>query len=200
MASKGESIVMGKQVEQIALKEWAVSLQALMEGDLIMIMRKGGIEEETKDFQLMDNRFYLMPAYEHQKEHLLKPQYRHKLAETLADWTPNMETIRLQGYAEVVDDIEIYDSDRLDKLRECHIWEDTFAEERLRWKRKNPLHLLILRVFRLQDEIEIPMRSAYNGCKSWVRLEDGAPFREMTPVLTDEQFNRMREKMIALLS
>ncbi|MCU6710398.1 DUF1802 family protein [Paenibacillus sp. J5C_2022] len=191
---------MAIQSEAVALKEWAVSVKALLEGELIMIMRKGGIAEETRDFRLMDNRFYLMPAYEHQKEHLLKSPYRNKLAATLTEWSPDWETVRLQGYAEVVDDIEIFDGDTLDKLRECHIWEDAFAEERLRWKRKNPLHLLILRVYRLQDTIEIPMRPAYNGCKSWVKLEDDVPKRELAPVLTDEQFTRMREKLMAALS
>lgn len=60
----------------VALKEWAVTVKALQEGHLMLVMRKGGIIEETRDFQLVSPSFYLMPAYEHQKEHLLKADYQ----------------------------------------------------------------------------------------------------------------------------
>lgn len=172
----------------IALKEWAVSVQALAEGKQMIVMRKGGIIEETRDFQLLSPSFYLMPAYEHQKKHLLKDEYKNKLDETLADWTHGMETIKLEAYAEAVEDIEITDQDTLDLLREFHIWTDMFAEERLRWKKKNPLHLLILRVYRLEEALEIPMLDAYNGCKSWVRLDNIADHSKITPVIEEDEF------------
>lgn len=174
--------------QPIALKEWAVSVKALAEGQQIIIMRKGGIIEETRDFQLISPTFYLMPAFEHQKKHLLKERYEDALDETLVDWSPNMETIKLEAYAEVVEDIEVTDQETLDRLRDFHIWTDTFAEERLNWKRTKPLHVLVLRVFRLSAPIEIPMRAAYNGCKSWVRLEDEFAVPEKTPVLEEGKF------------
>ncbi|HTG69623.1 MAG TPA: DUF1802 family protein [Candidatus Udaeobacter sp.] len=188
---------MTKENEQqlIALKEWAVSVKALAEGKQIIVMRKGGIIEETRDFQLISPTFYLMPAYEHQKKHLLKEQYEGELDETLADWSPNMETIKLESYAEVVEDIEVTDQETLDRLRDLHIWTDTFAEERLSWKRTKPLHVLVLRVFRLTSPIELPMRSAYNGCKSWVRLEDEFSVPEKAPVLEEEKFQMEVQKI-----
>ncbi len=188
---------MTKENEQqpIALKEWAVSVKALAEGQQIIIMRKGGIIEETRDFQLISPTFYLMPAFEHQKKHLLKEQYEGALDETLVDWSPNMETIKLEAYAEVVEDIEVTGQETLDRLRELHIWTDTFAEERLNWKRTKPLHVLVLRVFRLSAPIEIPMRAAYNGCKSWVRLEDEFAVPEMAPVLKRGNFKLKFRKL-----
>lgn len=176
------------ELQPIALKEWAVSVKALAEGQQIIVMRKGGIIEETRDFQLISPAFYLMPAYEHQKKHLLKEQFEGELDETLADWSPNMERIKLEAYAKVIEDIEITDQETLDRLRDLHIWTDTFAEERLRWKRTKPLHVLLLRVYRLASPIEIPNRPAYNGCKSWVRLEDEYEAPEMVPVLNEEKF------------
>lgn len=176
------------ELQPIALKEWAVSVKALAEGQQIIVMRKGGIIEETRDFQLISPAFYLMPAYEHQKKHLLKEQFEGELDETLADWSPNMERIKLEVYAKVIEDIEITDQETLDRLRDLHIWTDTFAEERLRWKRTKPLHVLLLRVYRLASPIEIPNRPAYNGCKSWVRLEDEYEAPEMAPVLNEEKF------------
>lgn len=181
--------------QQVALKEWAVSVKALAEGQQIIVMRKGGIIEETRDFQLISHSFYLMPAYEHQKKQLLKDGYADELDKTLESWSTDMETIKVESYAEVIEDIEVTDQETLDRLRDFHIWTDTFAEERLRWKKTKPLHVLILRVYRLAEPLEIPMRPAYNGCKSWVRLEDEMAVPGLIPVLNEEVFQAQVEQI-----
>jgi len=174
----------------IALKEWAVTVGALLQGELIFVMRKGGIVEETRDFELLSPQFYLMPAYEHQKEHLLKEAFQGRIAATMAEWSPAQSHIKLEGYAKVVEDIEITSENQLQALRNLHIWTDEFASERLKWKKKNPLHLLIMRVYRLDSPVMPPMHAPYIGCKSWVRIEDELTESNLTPVLTDEQFER----------
>lgn len=189
----------GQQRQMIALKEWAVSVKALREGVQILVLRKGGIIEETRDFQLISPKFYLMPAYEHQRRELLKEEYRDGMDETLKEWSPGMERIKLDAYAEVTDDIEINDQETLDKLRSCHIWTDTFAEERLKWKRKKPLHLLLMKVYKLDEPAYAPMREAYNGCKSWVRLEDPIAEPAMSPVLRAEKYDAERERILSLI-
>ncbi|MFC4809254.1 DUF1802 family protein [Paenibacillus sp. GCM10023250] len=180
-----------------ALKEWAVAVKALAEGKQIMVLRKGGISEETRGFRLRSKRFFLLPAYEHQKPELLKEAYRDDLKAVLAGWTPGSPTVEIAAYAEAVDDIEIYDQETVDRLANYHIWTDTFTEERLKWKRKQPLHLLLLRVYRLEKPVTLPMRDAYTGCKSWVGL-DGVP--ELTggqAVLSDEEFARQAAEIRA---
>ena len=67
-----KSVELSTYGQPVALKEWAVTIKALTEGKLIMLLRKGGISEETRDFQLVSPAFYLLPAYEHQKPELLK--------------------------------------------------------------------------------------------------------------------------------
>ena len=67
-----------------ALKEWASAVKALENGSQIFIMRKGGIVEETRDFQVESNDFFLYPTYEHQRKELLKEQYRGVIDETLS--------------------------------------------------------------------------------------------------------------------
>lgn len=188
-----------KQRQMIALKEWAVSVKALREGKQILVLRKGGIIEETRDFQLISQSFYLMPAYEHQRKELLKDEFQSGMMDTLKEWSPGMDRIKLDAYAEVTDDIEINDQETLDKLRDCHIWTDTFAEERLKWKRKKPLHLLLMKVYELEEPVYAPMRDAYNGCKSWVRLEDSLPEPAMKPVMRAEQYEAERARILALI-
>ncbi|CAH1200421.1 hypothetical protein PAECIP111893_01370 [Paenibacillus plantiphilus] len=173
----------------VALKEWAVAVKALSEGKQIMVLRKGGIAEETRDFQLLSPSFYLLPAFEHQKPELLKEAYRSGVEETIAQWRQHSDTVRISAYAEVAEDIEIRDQETLDSLRDYHIWTDSFAEERLKWKRTKPLHLLLLRVFLLDEPVNIPMRDAYMGCKSWVTLEGVPQEAPSKPVLEDMAFN-----------
>lgn len=186
--------------QPVALKEWAVSVKALREGEQIIVMRKGGIIEETRQFQLLSPSFYLMPAYEHQRKDLLKENYRNQLDDTMMEWSPEATEIKLSAYAEVERDIEITDQETLDKLRDLHIWTDTFAEERLKWKRKNPLHLLVLKVYRLDEPVFAPMRPSYTGCKSWVRLEDDVPMPAMKPVLSEHDFTLARDRILSALS
>ncbi|RAV06520.1 DUF1802 family protein [Paenibacillus sp. YN15] len=177
-------------VKQIALKEWASAIKALREGKQILVLRKGGIVEETRDFQVESHHFYLYPTYEHQKRELLKEAEQHAVDETLAGWSPDAAEVELTAYADVAEDIEVLDQEQLDRLSGFHIWTDTFAEERLKWKRKNPLHVLLLRVYQLEEPVSVPIRPDYLGCKSWVEIADPMPEVKKTPVLTDEEFAR----------
>ncbi|HZG75388.1 MAG TPA: DUF1802 family protein [Paenibacillus sp.] len=174
-----------------ALKEWASAVEAFLAGETILALRKGGIREETRDFELTSDAFYFFPTYEHQKEHLLKVPYRRYAAETKASWRPDAPVVRIKAWAEATEDLLVEDDERLKTLSPYHIWTDDYALERLHWKRTKPLHCLLLRVYRLETELEVPNDPALTGCKSWVGLplEGGASVRR-TPVLSDEAFAR----------
>jgi len=172
----------------IALKEWAAAIKALENGTQIFIMRKGGIIEETRDFRVQSEAFYLYPTYEHQRKELLKETYRPVIDQTLEGWSPEAATAEVSCYAELVEDIFIEDLEQLGKLFPYHIWTENFAEERLRWKRKNPLHVLLLRVYKLDEPQEVPIDPAYLGCKSWIELTQLLPDTGMKPVLSDAEF------------
>ncbi|KOY17035.1 DUF1802 family protein [Paenibacillus xylanivorans] len=182
-----------------ALKEWASAIKALETGRQIMVMRKGGIVEETRRFELKSPAFYLYPTYEHQRKELIKSSDHFYVEESLAEWVPEASTIRLTAYAEVTQDLEIRDQEMLDRLLDFHMWTADFAEDRLKWKRKDPLHVLILRVYRLKEPMEIPVLSEYNGCRSWISIPNGPVSREMTPVLDvadfDEQVQKINETL-----
>lgn len=181
--------------QAVALKEWAVAVQALLDGRQTIVMRKGGIVEETKHFELKSHSFYLYPTYEHQRKHLLKDTYQHVLDETLAGWSPDDSSVSIAACAEAVRDIEIRDQETLDRLRHFHIWTDHFAEERLKWKRKHPLHVIVLRVYRLHDPLEIPIVPEHLGCKSWVGLDAGNSASRMSPVIADREFQTQLEQI-----
>ncbi|MDK8188838.1 DUF1802 family protein [Paenibacillus sp. UMB7766-LJ446] len=182
-----------------ALKEWASAIKALETGRQVMVMRKGGIVEETRRFELKSPAFYLYPTYEHQRKELIKSSDHFYVDESLAEWVPEASTIRLTAYAEVTQDLEIRDQEMLDRLLDFHMWTADFAEDRLKWKRKDPLHVLILRVYRLKEPMEIPVLPEYNGCRSWISIPNGPVPSEMTPVLDvadfDEQVQKINETL-----
>ncbi|WP_339850705.1 DUF1802 family protein [Paenibacillus sp. FSL W7-1088] len=182
-----------------ALKEWASAIKALETGRQIMVMRKGGIVEETRRFELKSPAFYLYPTYEHQRKELIKSSDHFYVEESLADWVPEASTIGLTAYAEVTQDLEIRDQEMLDRLLDFHMWTADFAEDRLKWKRKDPLHVLILRVYRLKEPMEIPVLPEYNGCRSWISIPNGSVPCEMTPVVDvadfDEQVQKINETL-----
>ncbi|MBB6672356.1 DUF1802 family protein [Cohnella nanjingensis] len=177
----------------MALREWAVAVKALEAGRQIIVLRKGGIAEETKEFRLESPRFYLFPSYEHQKPHLVKPEAADTVTATLAEAAENPETIRITSYAEAIDDIEVTDSETLKRLDALHIWTEDYAEERLKWKKTKPLHVLLLRVYTLGTPAEIPLRDSYGGCKSWLQLEEALGEGSLHPALTDEAFEAQAE-------
>ncbi|MBP1995882.1 DUF1802 family protein [Paenibacillus eucommiae] len=182
----------------IALKEWAIAVKELVEGTQIFIMRKGGIEEETRDFEIHSHEFYLYPTYEHQKKDLLKEPFRSGIDDTLEGWNPNASKILITAYAKLVEDLEINDSDKLEQLYPLHIWNHNFTTDRLRWKQKNPLLLMLLRVYKLSEPLEVEIQDTYLGCKSWIHLPDSYPDEAkenaVVPVVNDVDFAaRVRE-------
>jgi hypothetical protein len=152
-----------------ACKEWAVIVHALLEGEQIIDVRKGGLREEGRHFDLQSTRFWLYPTAEHQKPELLKEPYRHWI--DLASAAPVGESIRIDGWADVDHAAEITEPEQLDALASKLIWTPEYARSRLGWKRHDPLWVLVLRVHRLLEPITVPWSDAYGGCTSWVDLE-----------------------------
>lgn len=179
----------------IALREWAVAVKALESGRQVIVLRKGGIAEETKEFRLESPRFYLFPSYEHQRPELVVPEAASIVGETQAEAEALPGSVRVTSYAEVFDDLEVTDAETLMRLEDLHIWTEDYAEERLKWKKTKPLHVLILRVYRLVEPRTMPMRDAYGGCKSWIALQDVDAEAPMKPVLGEDEFRRRAEEV-----
>src|SRR5947208_3324999 len=97
-----------------ALKEWAVVVHALLEGEQILDVRKGGLREEGRHFGVHATRLWLYPTAEHQKSELLKEPYRHWIE--LAPAAPVGEPIRIDGWADVVRVANVTEQDDLDAI------------------------------------------------------------------------------------
>jgi hypothetical protein len=182
-------------VQPVALKEWAVAVRALERGDQAIVLRKGGIAEETKEFRLESPRFYLFPTFEHQRPELVKPQAREEVARTRAEAAAEPGVVRITAYAEAAEDLELTDEAALERLDAFHLWTKDYAAERLRWKKTKPLHVLLLRVYRLNAPWTLPVRAEYGGCKSWLALQGEPPAAGMTAALDDRAFAEQAERI-----
>ena len=186
----------------VALKEWAVAVDALGAGRQIITLRKGGIHREDKDFRMVHPEFLLFPTYEHQRADLIKPQFHGGLERTLEEGgAPGLVT--MSSWCELTDVFELRDNETLHSLSELHLWTDDYAEKRLHWRPRHPLTVALLRVYDLRQPQAIPILDEYTGCKSWVELGRDVPLGSMSPVLTDGEYEErasvIRERLAEAL-
>ena len=173
----------------VALKEWAVTVSALNQGSQVLLLRKGGIREEGKDFRVIYPEFFLYPTYEHQRPDLLKTPYQDELERVLAIGHPS-DSITFTHWAKVDEVVELMEQEKVDALSAHYIWTADYAEKRLHWKPRKPLSLLLVRVYRLGQPKEVPYLDRYSGCKSWVDLAQEVSLGSLSPVLSDEEFQK----------
>ncbi|NDJ20210.1 DUF1802 family protein [Nostoc sp. B(2019)] len=174
-----------------ALKEWAVAVNALESGKTIMLLRKGGIHERSGRFQVAHEQILLYPTYEHQQAFMLKAEYANFVYPVTSGWHP--ETIRIGSWAEITDILPVSNESIVDALLPFHIWNEHFISDRLKWKPRQPLYILLLRAYKLPQEQEIPYRSEYGGCKSWIDLEQSIQIEGAKPVLSDFAYTQLVE-------
>lgn len=174
---------------RIALKEWAVVIEALLEGRQILLLRKGGIADAGGEFRVEHSEFALYPTFLHQDQQYLRPDLRLAFERILREAEP-LGRVRIDGYACVGEVIRVWDPAALHKLESFHIWTPAYIDLRCRYKPENPLYLLLLRIHRLARPVEFEETPVYRGCKSWVRLDVEIDTAGAPPVMTDEEFER----------
>jgi hypothetical protein len=176
-----------------ALKEWAVVVRALLAGEQILDVRKGGLREEGRHFAVRADRFWLYPTTEHERVDLVKPAYRRWIEPAPVE---PPRTVEIAGWADVVGVATITDPAALDAIDSKVVWTRDYVESRLEWKRRDALWILALRAHRLLEPISIAFDERYAGCSSWVEL-DGLPGDPSglasEPALSDESFTSRLE-------
>ena len=172
---------------QMALKEWAITCDAIGRGEQILLLRKGGIHEDGKDFRVIHREFLLYPTYEHQKADLLRTEHQPAL-EALLDRPRNDEQITFTHFAVAEEVLEVEEQGKVDDLAPHYIWTTGYAQSRLRWKPMLPLSVMLLRAYRLQAPVTVPWIPEYSGCTSWVEVLTDVPLGRLEPVLSDTEF------------
>ena len=185
---------------QVALKEWAVTAKVLSQGKQILILRKGGIHQEDKNFRIIHPNFLILETYEHQKPELVKPEFS-DMCQSLIDSPPLDEGVVLFNlWAKVTHKFELRDEQDLLKINENHLWTGDYAKSRFHWRPSQPLTIALLRVYKLHEPIEVPVSSEFAGCKSWIEFNKPVEIGEMTPVLDESQYKKISKSLKEILS
>lgn len=171
-------------VERSALKEWAVLVDAMLRGELVAMVRKGGIREQRAGFSVRHDRFLLYPTFFHEKANELAPRYSASL-ETSHARKPEAGTIRIECVADVVGIWQVTELETLRAIEGEHGMSWSAVESRFHYKNKPGVQVIAVRVSKLEQPVLVPETRRYLGCVSWVELDDGIDVSNVTPVLDD---------------
>ena len=183
-----------------AFKEWEAIVEALGQGAQIIILRKGGIAEGQAGFQAIHPKFWLFPTSHHQQWEKTKVELRRYLAFPVQAG----KEIPLNYFAEVTDAVYLSSWDQVVRLNDVHFWREEILRERFDYQDRPGmaagLHLLIVRVFRINLPHRLKPTPEFNGCKSWIEVPVDWSMDIAAPVVRTEEFATRRSRILAAVS
>ena len=182
----------------VALKEWCIVCDLLLEGKLAITLRKGGISEPggAGVFELEHQRFALWPSWAHQLPDRIKEQHRDRV-EVLDE--PFEQTIT--GIGDVAKIWQVPSRAAFDSLEDLHCWTKPQIDMRFDYKPEKPLYLMAIRASKLVTPKTVLNVSDYAGCRSWVPLaeQDAVDDSNLIPAMDDAIFNAIVERVDAAM-
>jgi len=175
-----------------AFKEWAVIVDALVEGRQAIVFRKGGIHDPGGLFSPGPKDFFLFPTYEHQNAADLVPAERPRLERVLAAMPPKGQIV-FRGFAVVHSYVKITDEKAMKTLFQHQILGWDALIRRFEWGGEKGVFALLLRVYRLREPVRVSDTAAYSGCKSLVSLEKEIDVDGYEPAMAEMEFLALGE-------
>lgn len=196
----------------LALKEWSIICKALEDGNQTILLRKGGILEYKKGFEIRQKSFLLFPTLEHQAEEYLQSKYLQTynllLRGNKSEYIQNKaNTVLVQARIEAIQ--EFHNHELLPKLEKYHIWNEKYVNMRMNYNPKKPMNALLLRIYKLPQPISIDVKPEWAGCKSWIDIDiaekygdqfGSVPkmFDQSEPVIKDKEFQKIFENFMEI--
>lgn len=194
-------------MSMLALKEWSIICKAMEEGKQTLLLRKGGILEYKKGFEISQKLFLLYPTLEHQTAEYLQSNYlqdyklllKRNRSEIVQD---KVNTIRIIARIEAMQ--EFHDHELLSKLEKYHIWNEKYVNMRMNYNPKKPMNALLLRIYKLSQPISLDVNPEWAGCKSWIDIEFASKYgnqyaninellNQSVPVIKDKDFQKIND-------
>jgi hypothetical protein len=152
----------------LALKEWGAVVHALLDGRQTVLLRKGGIRERR--FDISHDRFVLFPTVAHAHAERVRDGHADVLAAGADDIDEQAGTFVIRAGVDLVDVVGTDDASALASLTDLHIWKPEHIEERLAFRPRHALQVLVVRAMALPHPITLERAPEYAGCSSWVDL------------------------------
>ena len=178
-----------------AFKEWALVCEALGAGDQSLLLRKGGIAEGKKGFGFEHQEFFLFPTWFHGQLE------KTRLQQAIAVSSEAPDSLTLEYMVAVDWSGFVKDRKKIAQLESLHILHESVIEERFTYDPgdgSQGLHVALVRVYRMEPSIQLPMEKRFGGCRSWIQLPemDQGTF---VSVLSDEEHAERRAKFDRIL-
>jgi hypothetical protein len=126
----------------------------------------------------------MYPTFFHEKANELAPRFVDRLAASHAR-TPPAGMIRLELVATVVGLWAVSELERLRAIDGEHGLAWSAVESRFHYKNRPGVQVVAVRVARLASPVVVPEARRYQGCVSWVALDEPVDVSNAEPVLDD---------------
>src|SRR5687768_1689799 len=176
-------------VERTALKEWAVLVDAMARGDIIAMVRKGGIREQRAGSLVRHERFLLYPTYFHENQNHLAARFHPMLGQSPAH-RPSPGMIRIAHLARVLAVWNITDPALLPAVAHEHGLAPEAVESRFHYRGTPNVRLVAVQTLALSAPVELPEASRYAGCVSWLELDSDVVVDGARPVVDAASLRR----------
>ncbi len=166
-------------------------MHALLDGSQTILLRKGGIHERS--FAVRGSSFVLYPTVEHSHHHRVRPEHSELLTRGAADVAGSRLVVRCR--VTLVDVVTVASGDRLGELADLHIYSAEHIAERLAFRPRHPLHLLVAQAAALEPPVAVVSQEEHGGCKSWLELPFDGYGMTASPVLTEGELATVAQRV-----
>ncbi len=180
--------------ERTALKEWVVLIDAIASGEIIAMVRKGGIREQRSGFSVRHERFLLYPTVFHERPDELSERVRTRIAATRppvpASGVDPAPAIQISILCEVAAVWAATDLARVLAASDEYGVAPAVATARFNYRNRPGVHVVAVRARRLAEPVDVPEIARYRGCVSWVELDRDIDVAAAEPVLPAPELSR----------
>jgi hypothetical protein len=170
---------MNKIPNHTALKEWASVIDALGSGEQIVLIRKGGLADQS--FGVEAVRFHLFPTNYHDAGGT-EPSH-----------------VRITHWAEVLKTWQIRDRELLSRLETLTILDRDTIDTRYRFRPDQAINVIAILACRLASPADVVMKAEYAGCRSWVSIDEEIDIDGSIAVLPEDELPTRMAAIDALL-
>ena len=187
-----------RDVERTALKEWAVLVEAMARGDIIAMVRKGGIREKRAGFDVRHDRFLFYPTFFHENPSDLAERF-HPMLGAAHQRRPPEGLIRITHLAESVAVWNVLDATLLPLVEHEHGLAPAAVMSRFQYRGNPNVRVVAARILALPEPVEIPDARRYAGCVSWLELDADVGVSGARPVLPEAALQQRVRALAAAL-
>ena len=182
-----------------ALKEWAITGEALAQNRQIILLRKGGLLDEEGHFALEYGQFWLLPTWLHQERGLVKAAHQDLWQQTARESDESAKIAYLRHFARVERVWKLHENAESALQQVPHIWSAHYLDLRFGYQPDKTLLCAALRVYIAEEPIRYVLRAEDLGCRSWVEMSEPVSAR-VRPAIGDEAFAIELERSAQILN